>query len=281
MQRWFSEFLVRLFVRPLGSFLSRLAPQLVPQSSAQRAAFYAGCNDLLPALPGIFAWGLVTGVAMVKSGLTLPQAFGMTFTVFAGSAQLSSLPLIAANTPLWLIFVAALIINLRFVIYSAALRHSFQGLSTARKIFLGYCIGDIGFVKFMERLNRDPHFPEQQWVFLGGAAANWLAWQIGSCLGIAGAAFIPTHWGLELAGTLALLAVLIPLCLGQRPALVGACVAGVVAVLGHALPLRLGLLLGVVLGISAALMVEAQSLKTPRVKAQNSPPLLPPEQKHD
>jgi hypothetical protein len=40
---------------------------------------------------------LVVGIAMIKSGLTLPQALGMTLVVFAGSAQLAALPLIASG----------------------------------------------------------------------------------------------------------------------------------------------------------------------------------------
>jgi predicted branched-subunit amino acid permease len=124
---------------------------------------------------------------------------------------------------------------------------------------MGYLIGDIGFVKFMERLQRDPLFPHKDWTMLGASAANWLTWQTGSLIGIFAAAFIPTHWGLELAGTLALLALLIPQCLGHRawkPTLTGACVAGCVSVLAHALPMKLGLLLGVLCGIAAALLVE-------------------------
>ena len=62
-----------------------------PHTDGERAAFRDGFRDLIPVGPGTFAWGLVTGVAMVKSGLTLAQAVGMTVLVFAGSAQLSSL----------------------------------------------------------------------------------------------------------------------------------------------------------------------------------------------
>ena len=58
-------------------------------------------------IPGISAWGLVTGVAMVKSGMSVPLALFMTFTVFAGSAQLASLPLIAAGAPMWVIWATA------------------------------------------------------------------------------------------------------------------------------------------------------------------------------
>ena len=70
---------------------------------------------------GIGAWGLVVGVAMIKAGLSLPQALGMTFIVFGGSAHLASLPLIGAHAPVWVIFVTALAVNLRFVIFSAIL----------------------------------------------------------------------------------------------------------------------------------------------------------------
>ena len=44
---------------------------------------------MLPVAPGIAAWGLMTGVAMMKSGLSLVEALAMTLTVFAGSSQLA------------------------------------------------------------------------------------------------------------------------------------------------------------------------------------------------
>ena len=83
------------------------------------AIWREGLKVGMPTLFGIGAWGLVVGIAMVKTGLTVPQALGMTLLVFAGSAQLASLPLIAASAPIWLIFATALVVNLRFVILSA------------------------------------------------------------------------------------------------------------------------------------------------------------------
>ena len=78
-----------------------------------------------------------------------------------------------------------------------------------------------------------------------------------SLIGIFAASVIPASWGLELAGTLALVALLVPLC-RQWPALAGALAAALVAVLAHSLPLRLGLLCGVVVGIAVALLVDQQ-----------------------
>src|SRR5690606_31411976 len=38
---------------------------------ARQPAFMQGVRDMLGTMPGIAAWGLVTGVAMVKSGMSL------------------------------------------------------------------------------------------------------------------------------------------------------------------------------------------------------------------
>lgn len=238
-----------------------------PSTPAERAQFRAGFRDLLPASPGTFAWGLVTGIAMVKSGLTLAQSVGMTLLVFAGSAQLASLPLIASAAPAWVIVLTALVVNLRFVIYSVALRHEFRTYSLARRLLLGYLMGDIGFVIYMNKVRREGRFEHRDWYFLGGSACNWIAWQSASLLGIFGAAFVPPEWGLSLAGTLALLALLIPLVNG-RAAWLGVSVAAVVSIVGAAWPLKLGLVAAVTAGIAAAMLSER---KPPRVETRPAP----------
>src|SRR5687768_5097994 len=87
----------------------------------RKAGFKEGFKVSTGVMPGMAAWGLVTGMAMVQSGLTLWQALGMTFVVYAGSAQLAALPLIAAGVPIWVIFVTSIVVNLRFVIFAAAI----------------------------------------------------------------------------------------------------------------------------------------------------------------
>ena len=57
-------------------------------------AFVQGMRDILPQSTGIAAWGLMTGVAMVKSGMSVFESVAMTLLVFAGSSQLASIPLI-------------------------------------------------------------------------------------------------------------------------------------------------------------------------------------------
>jgi predicted branched-subunit amino acid permease len=208
-----------------------------------------------PTLFGIGAWGLVVGIAMVKSGLTVPQALGMTMLVFAGSAQLAALPLIAAHSPIWAIFATAFVVNLRFVIFSALLAPHFAHLPLRKRFLLGYVAGDMTVALFLQKYPSEAPQVGKLSYLKGLLYPNWAAWQIGSIAGIFLGSAVPAEWGLGFAGTLAIICVMIPLMAG-RPALCGVLVAGVVSVLAAGLPYKLGLLLAVLVGMLTSMAVE-------------------------
>jgi predicted branched-subunit amino acid permease len=241
-----------------------------PLASVRRAAFVDGLRAIAPALFATGTWGLVTGVAMIKVGLSTAEALGMSLLVFAGSAQLAALPLMAAVAPLWVVWLAATVVNLRFVIFSAGLVPFFQRYTLARRLALGYVTTDIGFAIFLSRYAGTP--PEERgstpqlWFFLGMAAANWLVWQMMSILGIFLGHAVPGEWGLDYAAILALIALTLPM-INSRPALAGAVAAAAVAVLGAGLPLRLGLVAAVVVGVAVAMGTEL-ALERPRRAAR-------------
>ncbi len=231
--------------------------QLVNVRSARRAAFHAGQRAILPSLPGSAAWGLISGVAMVKGGLAVPWAITMSLLVYGASAQLAALPLIAAGAPLWVIVATGFITNLRFVIYSAALRPHFANEPFRVRAVLGFFMTDFTFTLFMRRAQAGtlPETDRDAW-FAGVCSNNWLTWQTCAITGIVAASTVPTQWGLEFTGTLALAALVGP-SLNVRPALVGAVFAGVVALLSHGLPFRLGLFCAAIVGIIAASVTDA------------------------
>lgn len=222
-----------------------------------RRAFRDGLQACIPMMPGIFAWGLVTGMAMVKTGLTVWQAIGMTLLVYAGSAQLAALPLILAGIPLWVVFVTALVVNLRFVIFSAALAPHFTHLPWYKRLYYGYFNADVTVALFPQRFPPEAVGQTEGKIayFTGICYPNWLVWQVGSVLGILLASQIPEDWGIGFAGTLALLAITIPLTMNSA-ALAGVIVAAIVAVVTYALPYRLGLLVAVLAGMTAAMVVD-------------------------
>ena len=216
-----------------------------------REGFWAGA----PTLFGIAAWGMVVGVALIKGGLTLYQAVGMTLVVFAGTAQLASLPLIIANAPIWVVFATALVVNLRFVIFSALLAPHFAHLPWYKRLMLGYTAGDITVNIFLQRFPSEAPAVGKVSYLKALLLPNWAAWQVGSLAGIFLGSTVPAEWGLGFAGTLAILCILVPVML-TRAALCGVVVAGAVAVLAYALPYKLGMLLAVIVGMGASMLVQ-------------------------
>lgn len=226
----------------------------------ERSAFFDAVRASTQTMPGLFAWGVVTGAAMMQSGLSLWQSLLMTLVVYAGSAQLAALPLLAAGAPVWVIAFTAFMVNLRFVIFSAVIGPHFQHLSWRKRLWYGYNNVDLVMGFFPQRFPAHTigkHLGKQGY-FSGLAVSNWLAWQVGSIAGILLAQQIPTSWGIGFAGSLALLAIAIPL-VKNRPTMVGVAVACTVAVATVGWPYRLGLVVAMLLGIVAAVLTEQRA----------------------
>lgn len=220
----------------------------------QGSALREGALASAPLLVGIVPWGVVAGVAMVSAGLTKAQAVAMSLLVFAGSAQLAVLPLLIAKAPLWVMVATALVVNLRYVIYSAVLAPHFEHLSRPWRALLSYITVDGMFALFVGRYRPGEPKPHKHWFFLGGSLVMWSAWQISSWIGIFSGALIPHSWSLEFAATLALIAVLVPL-LFDRAVVCGALAAGAVALAAAKWPLNVGLLAAIAAGVAVGLAV--------------------------
>lgn len=217
--------------------------------------FARGFREMNQVSLGIAAWGLLTGVAMAKS-LPLPLAVFMSLVVFAGSAQLAALPLIASGAPMWVVWAAALCVNLRFAVLSALWRPYLADLPRAQRLRMAYFAADLNFVQFMKRFPEPRPDPAHVPYFWGGVASNWPAWQLPSLIGIVLADRVPASWGLGFAGTLALLGISYSLMSGQRGAWVTAGVAGSAAVAAYALPLKLNLLVAIAAAVAAGLVMD-------------------------
>ncbi|QCP48358.1 branched-chain amino acid ABC transporter permease [Trinickia violacea] len=237
-------------------------------SETDRAAFKQGVRAISPTLTAMFSWGLVTGIAMSKSVLTVPQALAMSLLVYAGSSQLAVLPLLAAKLPVWTVLLTAAMVNMRFVIFSAGLAPHFSYLTLPRRLVLGYFNGDLVYLLFQKKSFATGHVPGKQAYFWGMSLTSWVTWQVSSIIGILLASLFPDSWGLGLAGTLALIPIMIS-AIVSRSTLVAVVVAGIVALLADALPYRLALPLAVfaalAAGSAADLLAERADLK--RVRA--------------
>ncbi len=241
---------------------------------ARDPAFAAGFRSMLATMLGIGAWGLVTGVAMVKAGMSVPLAIFMSLIVYAGSAQLAVLPLLMVGAPLWVVWFTATCVNLRFVILSSMWRHYFGHLRLLHRLTLGYFSGDVIFVTFTHRYHTPEKQPEQLPFFWGAAAANWVFWQVFSIAGILLANVIPLSWGLGFAGVLALMGVLYSM-LKDKATWLACVVACGAAVATFALPLKLNILVAIAAAVTAGLLMETAERRAARHLPQ--PAIRPPD----
>ena len=223
-----------------------------------------GARDCAPMTLGIAAWGVVAGVAMTKSGMGAALAIMMAVLVYAGSAQVAVVPLIAAGAPIWVIWATAACVSLRFLVYSYYYRPYFMHLPRRRRIALSYFMGDTGFAMFVRRFPEPGDGAAQQSYFIGSSVLTYSTWQVAIITGIVAGNVVPQAWGLGFAGTMALLA----LACGQArsPSTgVAALVAACAAVLTYQLPLRLN----IVVAIAAAVGVGVLAKRMPFGRKQS------------
>jgi len=225
--------------------------------------FRAGIQSMLPLVTGLAIWGLMTGVAMSQSGLSVVEALAMALVVYAGSAQLASLPLLMAGAPAWVVLATAFCVNLRFVVFSLHLRDYMMHLPRARRLFSGYFTTDMGYVMLIRRYPDAATDPPGQLArvafLLGTSTIAWIAWMVPCVAGVVLANFIPTQWGLGFAGILCLLGMLGSMAT-TRLRLLSAAIAGLTAVAAYSVPFKLNIVLAIGVAMLGCVMLERHPL---------------------
>ena len=214
---------------------------------------------MAPLATGVAAWGLMTGVAMVKSGMSLVEALAMNFLVYAGSSQLAAIPLIVAGAPAWVILATGFCVNLRFVVFSLHLRPYLMHMARWERLVHGYLTADLSYALFTRRFPRPGDTPAQhreQGAYLSGSYfVIWSSWMLSGVAGILLANLIPSAWGLGFAGVLCLIGILCSLA-NTPLRLLSALLAGAAAVAAYALPLKLNIVAAIAAAVLASFWLE-------------------------
>ncbi|MVF50861.1 AzlC family ABC transporter permease [Pseudomonas monteilii] len=224
-------------------------------SAAQ--AFKQGAQSVLPLTSGIVPFGLITGVTAIGMGLSPADAIGMTLLFYSGSAQMVVMQLMQnAALPVTMV-VTALVINLRFLMYSASLAPHLGHLPRRHKWPMAFMLSDQSFALCTLKMGAGGLGQQAYPYYAGTAITMWFGWNLSVLAGMYLGAGIPEDWSLGFAIPLSFLALLIP---GIRnTAMLGAALTGgVLAVLAVDLPYNLGLLTGAVGGIIAGLAIESR-----------------------
>ena len=209
-------------------------------------------------LLGIVPFGVITGVAMVASGIPPLVAMLMSLIVFAGASMVASAQLLASAAPAALIVLTTLIINLRFMMYSASLRVHFADAPLRWRIAIAYLTADNVYGLLLGRFSEHPQDAGKLEYFIGAGIVVWAAWQVAVLGGILIGAGVPASWRLEFAAPLAFIAMTIP-HLRDRAMIAAALAAGVAVIAAHELLLRLNIVAAAAVGITVGLFFEKKT----------------------
>lgn len=219
-------------------------------------AFMGGVRALMPLIPGVIPFGLLTGVMAVNMGMSPGTTMGMTLLFYSGSAQMVALQLLHNGVLPMAIVVTALVINLRFIMYSASLAPHLHHLPRRWTWPVSYMLSDQSYALCTLKLSSGELGRFAHHYYAGTALAMWLSWQVSVLAGVYVGASIPETWSLGFAIPLSFLALLVP---GLRSAasLGAAVVGGAIAVLAVDMPYNLGLVTASIGGVVAGLLIES------------------------
>ena len=220
--------------------------------------FLDGAKVCAPVALGAIPFGAAAGLSAISVDMPVHEALLMSVVVFAGAAQLASLDLAASGAPAVVIVLIALVINLRFAMYSAALSEWTRPKSLLGRAGLAYILSDQAFaLTSLDRQTRDDDERPQNRsrdFYLGAALTLWLAWQIGTAVGVFLGRVLPEDAGLSFVAPLAFLALGVG-AIKSRADLVAAASGVVAYLLMSGLPYGLALLPATIIGLTVGFFV--------------------------
>ncbi len=169
-------------------------------SDAAHAPFCAGVKAAVPVWVAFAPTSFALGIAASVHGLSLGEIVLMSLLVYAGPAQFAALEPLAAARPVAQILITTLLINLRFLVMSAAIARYFRGVKRARLLFGAQFLSAssfiIPFAHFQKQTDASAETAAQAGernfrFFLGVALTNFTVWVAGTAGGYWAALGVP------------------------------------------------------------------------------------------
>lgn len=215
--------------------------------------YRAGIRALAPLMVAAFPFGLVYGVAVTQSDVDRWAGASASWIILAGAAQLTLIDL--RDDATWLVAVGtALVVNLRFLLYSLALAPAFAEFPARWRYSLPYLMTDQAAGASLAAYEHEADPGWRRRFYFGGGLAFASVWWLGTVVGIVFGAQIPDTWQIEFAFPLMFIALLVP-PITTRPMVVAALVGGLVTILARDLPNGLNIVAGAVAGIAVGNVV--------------------------
>ncbi|MCF2859175.1 AzlC family ABC transporter permease [Pseudoalteromonas sp. SMS1] len=175
-----------------------------------KIAIKKGLLDMLPLNLAVLPWGILCGSLAIQNGFSVLEAQLMSLLVFAGSAQLVAIELMAKDAPFITLLITTFIISARHLLYGLTIRNKMIDKPLKWR-------GSIAFFLTDELFAFSHHHRAYQGKLrlvyaLVAGASFYFAWNVWTLLGIFAGQFLPdlTNFGLDFAIAAIFIALVVP-----------------------------------------------------------------------
>jgi len=221
-----------------------------------RAAFWRGFRDCAPFILIVVPYSMLFGVVARDAGLDVVQTMSMSVLVIAGASQFTALALLQDQAPVFIALLAALAVNLRMAMYSAALVPYVGHARLGTRAVMAYLMVDQAFAVAVKTYEDHPDMrPDTRVAYYFGCMMLICPFWYGcTLLGALVGQAIPAGYMLDFAVPVCFIALTAPL-LRSLPHILAALASCVAAIAFAWVPWSLGLLVAAAI----AMVVGAQA----------------------
>ena len=222
-----------------------------------KQAFWKGARDCAPFILIIMPYSMLFGVVARDAGLNLTEAMAMSVLVIAGASQFTALALLQEHAPVFIALLAALAVNMRMALYSAALVPHVGHAPIGTRALMAYLMVDQVFATAVKTYETEPSMtpPAKLALYFGCVSVAAPFWYVFTFLGAWLGTSVPASLSLDFAMPVCFIALTAPL-IRSLPHSVAALTAGFSALLFAGMPWSLGLICAAFCGMIAGAQTE-------------------------
>ena len=223
----------------------------------KRQEFFSAFKTVLPMAVGIVPFGLIVGIT-AEPVVGSAHAVFMSAVIVAGASQLSTIQLLTDGATWIIILMTAMVINVRFLLYSASLEPHLRRTTRIARFAMSFFLVDQIYALSLSSFTNHPNRRHAAWYYWGLVTPVFTVWMSSSVMGVVLGARVPDSWGLGFAVPLVFIALVFP-AITDKATRASALVAAIVGILAFSLPFNLFLPVAALSGIAVGMSVEARN----------------------
>jgi predicted branched-subunit amino acid permease len=213
------------------------------------------------------AFGFVFGLSAAERGhYSLIEAIAMSTLLFAGAAQFAGISLVATGTPWPAIVLLTGLLNIRHLLYSAALAPWFQSVPLVQRLVAAHLMTDEAFALSLAHFRRLGRMDIGGY-WLAAVGSTFIPWNLATIAGFLGGQLIesPERYGIDVVFPAAMAGLAVGLVTGRREVVAAGAGIAIGIVVALAWDPRVAVVVGGLLGplVGLAMPSPAEPVRIP------------------